>query len=90
MLETLLGRISDKNQIVAVFKAYDQVRRPRTQEVVRTSREAGEILAMRHPDVGSDLQKIKKQVETRMLWMWDKDLNEQNEEALKLMEGFLA
>jgi salicylate hydroxylase len=90
VLESLLGRITDKKQIAAAFKAYDQVRRPRTQKVVATSREAGELLSQNIPSVGSDLQKIKQQVETRMFWMWDKDMNEQVQEAVKAMEGFMA
>jgi 2-polyprenyl-6-methoxyphenol hydroxylase-like FAD-dependent oxidoreductase len=90
VLESLLGRITDKKQIAAAFKAYDQVRRPRTQKVVATSREAGELLSQTIPSIGGDLQKIKQQVETRMFWMWDKDMNEQVQEAVKAMEGFLA
>lgn len=89
VLESLLGRVTDVKQITAAFKAYDQVRRPRTQRVVATSREAGELLCLRNPSIGADWQKIKEQVETRMFWMWDKDMNEQVQDAVKAMEKFL-
>jgi salicylate hydroxylase len=89
VLNELLGRITDVKQITEAFKAYDKVRRPRTQRVVTTSREAGLLLSMRNPSVGGDLQKIKELVETRMLWMWDKDMNEQVQDAVNMMEEFL-
>jgi len=90
VLESLLGRVTDVKQIAAAFKAYDQVRRPRTQKVVATSREAGEILTQIHPSFGEDLKKIKQEVETRMSWMWDADMNEHVQDAVKAMEVFLA
>lgn len=89
VLESLLGRITDVKQIAAAFKAYDQIRHPRTQKVVATSREAGELLSQNNPNVGGCLQKIKQQVEKRMFWMWDKDMSEQVQNAVKAMEGLL-
>lgn len=41
ILETLLGKVSHPAQISAAFKAYDEVRRPRTQRIVESSREVG-------------------------------------------------
>ena len=42
VLETVLGKCAEPSQLTHAFKAYDAIRRPRSQKVMRTSREAGE------------------------------------------------
>ncbi|CAD6572401.1 MAG: hypothetical protein ASARMPRED_005321 [Alectoria sarmentosa] len=89
VLETLLGRVGDARSIANAFAAYDQVRRPRSQRVVKTSREAGRLFGMLTEGVGSDLGKIKERLETRMHWIWNRDLQKQNAEAVALFEESL-
>lgn len=89
VLETLLGRVDDAKSIANAFVAYDQVRRPRSQRVVKTSREAGRLVGMLTEGVGSDLGKIRERLETRMHWIWNRDLEKQNAEALALLEESL-
>lgn len=89
VLETLLGRVHDPKHIPNAFAAYDQVRRPRSQRVVKTSREAGELFGMMAKGVGSDLKKIAEQADTRMHWIWNRDLEKQNGEAIALFEESL-
>lgn len=86
VLETLLGRVHDPKHIPYAFEAYDQVRKARSQRVVTTSREAGKLFGMMTEGVGSDLQKIREKTETRMHWIWNRDLARQNEEAVALFE----
>ena len=66
--------------------AYDEIRRPRVQRVVSTSREAGVLVAMKQPGVGDDVEKIRENLETRMNWIWDHDLVAKNEAAIKIFE----
>ncbi|KAG2413127.1 hypothetical protein HFD88_010686 [Aspergillus terreus] len=89
VLVELLGHVTDIKQIAAAFKAYDQVRRPRSQHAVATSREAGDLLTYRYPSIGDDIHKIKEKVDTRMDWVWNKNLIEQNQEALVVMKELL-
>ncbi|CAF9919798.1 MAG: hypothetical protein ALECFALPRED_001302 [Alectoria fallacina] len=89
VLETVLGRVGDAKSIANAFAAYDQVRRPRSQRVVKTSREAGRLVGMLTEGVGSDLVKIRQRLETRMHWIWNRDLEKQNAEAVALFEESL-
>ena len=89
VLETLLGRLHNPKYIPNAFVSYDQVRRARSQRVVKTSREAGRLLAMMEEGVGSDLEKIRERLETRMHWIWNRDMEKQNGEAIAIFEESL-
>ena len=89
VLETLLGRVQDPKHIPNAFAAFDQVRKARSQRVVTTSREAGLLFGMRAKGVGDNLEKIKEKVETRMNWIWNRDMEKQNAEAIALYEESL-
>ena len=89
VLEVLLGRVRDAKFIPNAFLAYDQVRKARSQRVVTTSREAGLMFAMKTKGVGDDLKKIKEKTETRMNWIWNRDLEKQNADAIALYEESL-
>ena len=86
VLETLLGRVQDAKHIPNAFAAYDQVRKARSQRVVTTSREAGFVFGMKAKGVGDTLEKMKEKLETRMKWIWNRDLEKQNAEAIALYE----
>ena len=66
--------LSFDREIEACFKAYDDIRRVRTQKVTSTSREMGEIVGFRKDGTGRDLAKMRMNFETRMDWIWDVDL----------------
>jgi salicylate hydroxylase len=61
--------------------AYDAVRRPRSQRVVTTSKEAGCLYEMEDEEVGSDLDKARENLLARCKWIWENDLNSQFREA---------
>ncbi|KAI4194619.1 MAG: hypothetical protein LQ350_007674 [Teloschistes chrysophthalmus] len=86
VLETLLGRTKKADQLPNVFAAFDQVRRPRSQRIVVTSREAGQLMGMKQEGVGDDLNKMRKKLDTRMHWIWDRDMLAQNDAAINLLE----
>ncbi|KAL3418985.1 mannitol 1-phosphate dehydrogenase [Phlyctema vagabunda] len=85
ILSRLLGDISCVAEIEGAFKAYDAIRRPRSQKVVTTSRDACAIYQFRHEELGSDMENIKTRLETRYNWIWDEDLQQQLAEARAIM-----
>ena len=89
VLETLLGHCKTAEHIPSALAAYNQVRIPRTQRMVTTSRESGQLIGMKLSGVGSDIQKMKSKLETRMNWLWNRDLVAQNQAAVRLFEEAL-
>ena len=86
VLSALFEKVLVSDDIPKALSAYDQIRRPRAQKNVSTSRESGKLMAMQLEGVGSDLAKMQERFETRMKWIWEMDLEKQNEEALRLFE----
>ncbi|KAJ4370434.1 hypothetical protein N0V83_004952 [Neocucurbitaria cava] len=60
--------------IKAAFQAYDEVRRPRAQEQVRTSQECGDIYNLRDPAVGDAIPEVVAHLNGRFEWIWLHDL----------------
>ena len=87
VLSALFKEITKSDDVPRALAAYDQVRRPHVQRVVSTSRTAGELMSMSQAGVGSDLEKMRKEFETRMCWIWEHDLEAQNEAAIKAFEA---
>ena len=90
VLGTLLSKVGDKAQIANAFFAYDQVRRPRSQKIIGTSRDAGDLYRMVKEGVGSDVEKMKEELDVRMRWIWGRDQKKQCAEAVQLFEESLA
>lgn len=82
IMSNLLGEVQDKKDIAKAFAVYDQVRRPRSQNLVKTSREAGLLYEMEL--VGEDREKIKANLESRMKWLWEYDIEGELREAKQL------
>lgn len=89
VLTTLLAKVTAPGQISNAFTAYDETRRLRAQRVVKTSREAGELFGMKQEGVGADLGKMRAKLETRMQWLWHRNVVAQNREAVELFEESL-
>ena len=89
VLVTLLGKVETPKQLPNAFAAYDQIRRPRSQKIVTTSRDSGRLTAMREEGIGDDIKKIGEKMSTRMHWIWNRDLAAQNREAVTLFEESL-
>jgi salicylate hydroxylase len=85
VLSHLLGQVTSKIDIEEAFKAYDAVRRPRSQRVVTTSREAGCLYELEDEEAGTDLDKVRENLLSRYQWIWGNDLNAQLEEAKSFM-----
>ena len=86
ILETLLSKITEPQQLDAVFRAYDEVRRPRTQKIVESSKGTGIIMCGRGPDVGLDADKMRKALPGRWKFIYGVDMGEYKKEALAALE----
>lgn len=86
ILSNLLGKVDSVDGIEKAFQAYDAVRRPRSQKVVATSREAAAIYEFEDEKLGTDLNLIKEMLETRYDWIWDEDLPHQLKKAQAIVD----
>lgn len=85
ILSILLKEVRGVEDFERAFKAYDEVRRPRSQKNVATSKEAGMLYDFELE--GDDLDKIEPNFINRMRWIWDVDLDEEIDRARKLYHG---
>jgi len=87
VLSRLLGSMEKPDAIAlqAAFRVYDAVRRPRSQKLVTTSREAGELYEFQVPGIMDDIERVTANLHQRLRWIWDIDVEELCQEAVKLM-----
>jgi salicylate hydroxylase len=85
ILSNLLSGCHSKTDLPAVFNAYDAVRRPRSQKLVKTSREAGMLWEFEGEGVEDDLEAFEQNAVTRMDWIWDHDITKDLEHAKTTM-----
>jgi salicylate hydroxylase len=89
ILDALLKEVTNPAQLTSAFKAYDQVRRPRTQGLIHSSYGTGLILSGRGADTGLDKNKIIQALPPRWEFIYAFDQREHKEDALAAFEGFL-
>ncbi|KAF2267492.1 FAD/NAD(P)-binding domain-containing protein [Lojkania enalia] len=58
----------------AAFQAYDEIRRPRAQEQVRTAEECGEVYMLRGAGIGESMEAVVRDMDDRFKWIWERDL----------------
>jgi salicylate hydroxylase len=84
-MSVLLKEAQGVDDVERVFKAYDEVRRERTQKNVITSKEAGTLFDFELE--GDDLDRIEPNFRSRMTWIWDIDFDEELQRAKNLYHG---
>ena len=89
VIKTVLSKVQNPKHIPNALMAYNQIRRPRGQRVVETSREYGKLIGMQLDGVGEDLEKMKENLETRLHWIWQRDQTAQLRSAVELFEESL-
>ena len=82
VLRTLLASIQTPDQLDGALLAYDEVRRPRTQRIVESSRATGMIMSGRGEGVGVDAAKMREALEERWAFIYDFDVKRHGEDAL--------
>jgi salicylate hydroxylase len=85
IMSILLEEVNDINDLERAFAVFDEVRRPRTQKLVTTSKEAGMLYDFELE--GDDLDKIEKNFTQRTRWIWNVDLPAEIERAKKIYHG---
>ncbi|KAK6835048.1 salicylate hydroxylase [Apiospora arundinis] len=85
VLSTLLGRATTPTEVLKALEVYDQVRRPRTQQIVASSKETGLVSTGRGEETGLDLEKLQKQLLPRWDFILNFDVEKHLADALKLM-----
>ncbi|KAI0017063.1 mannitol 1-phosphate dehydrogenase 2 [Xylariomycetidae sp. FL0641] len=85
ILSNLIAEAKDLAGLDKAFKAYDEIRRPRTQKLVETSREASTLYDFELK--GDDLDAIEQDMKQRMGWIWDIDLPAELEKAKSIFRS---
>jgi salicylate hydroxylase len=88
ILDTLMKEVREPRQLTAAFKAYDEVRRPRTQKVVASSMVTGRMMFGRDPDIGLDVEKMRAAIAPRWDFIYNFDLAGHKQAALTAMREF--
>jgi salicylate hydroxylase len=86
VLSELLSQCYERADLETVFHAYDAVRRPRSQELVKTSKEAGMLWDFEGQGIGDDLDALRSNAQTRMAWIWDHEISHDLNRARRIME----
>jgi salicylate hydroxylase len=84
VLSNLLGAARDAQELEKVFKCFNEVRRKRTQDVIKASRKAGKVNSFLGEGIGDDFDKLRPDIEARYRWVWDFDLEATLVEAKKM------
>lgn len=85
VLSRLLGGVAKPDQVGPALRAYDTVRRPRSQKLIQYSAKAMQM----YTDVKDDTPEAKearKELEEMYRWIWNEDLEVEAAEALRIME----
>ncbi|KAL4894912.1 hypothetical protein BDV59DRAFT_175265 [Aspergillus ambiguus] len=87
VLAELLGdpQVTDGKHAIAAFQAYDEIRRPRSQRVVSSSKEQAHLLCLCLDGVGDDEEILKTTFHERLRWLWDVDVEEEVERGKRRM-----
>ncbi|KLJ12555.1 hypothetical protein EMPG_12416 [Blastomyces silverae] len=90
ILSTLLGRSKTPAEALVALQVYDQVRRPRTQRIVESSRGTGRIMTGEGEGIGLDLEKLRQGLLPRWDFIIDFDNVKARDEAVEMMIARLA
>ncbi|KAI9710558.1 MAG: hypothetical protein M1820_002694 [Bogoriella megaspora] len=73
VLSNVLAKVKDSRELESAFKAYDEVRRPRSQRLVKASRENCMLYEFQLQELQDDKEKLRQTLDTRMRWIWEED-----------------
>jgi salicylate hydroxylase len=81
--------LSKAQALTAALQAHSVVRLERSQWLVKSSRDMGDIYQWRYPATGSDPAKIMAEIESRSRKIWDYDIDQMVAEAKQECESRL-
>jgi salicylate hydroxylase len=85
----LLSGISSVEELEAVFKAFDAVRRPRCQAVIDTSRATGQLLSGLDPEIGVDAKGMAAKLDLLFGHIDNLDIEAHGKSALHELKSYL-
>ncbi|KAF3002085.1 hypothetical protein E8E13_009597 [Curvularia kusanoi] len=85
VLSQLIATTGDIAHIAKAFRAYDAVRRPRTQKCIEESRNAAMAMDFLEPHVADDTSALEKALKSSYKWLWHEDLESQVRGAKALL-----
>lgn len=83
VLSAVLGWATSPKEACIALGVYDEVRRPRTQRIVESSRDTGLILAGRGEATGLDLERLRGNVLSRWDFIIDFDNEKLRDDAVE-------
>ncbi|KAI0970623.1 salicylate hydroxylase [Xylaria arbuscula] len=89
IIGVLLDCVSSAEQIPAAFQVYDEVRRPRAQKILESSREAGLILCGADERIGLDVESMQTELSARYALIEDLDLITYKEDTVRRLKEVL-
>lgn len=81
VLAAILADVREAGDLPAAFRAFEMVRLYRTQKIVAASHEAGHLYDFELPGHEDDVEKIGVNLQKRVRWIWDEDLEEEVKDA---------
>ncbi|KAI0505854.1 salicylate hydroxylase [Xylaria bambusicola] len=88
VLAALLAHVRSANEVEAAFRAFSDVRLPRCQKVIDSSRETGTIFCGRYPAAGLDPERLNEALTARWQHIHDLDHDGHISEALVKFEVY--
>ncbi|KAI1259042.1 FAD/NAD(P)-binding domain-containing protein [Xylariaceae sp. FL1019] len=90
ILSTLLGEASSKDAIPAALQAFDEVCRPRAEDLARHVADCGLVMTGAHPDIGLDPFLLGQQLQIHWEVIRDSNVQAQHIAAINKMNQLLA
>lgn len=90
IISSLLSHATTKNEAVNALKAYDEVRRPRTQRIVESSLGTGAIMTGRGGETKMPLDQVKEKLTHRWDFILGIELEKHRDEAIDIMDRLNA
>ncbi|RMZ71745.1 mannitol 1-phosphate dehydrogenase [Pyrenophora seminiperda CCB06] len=87
ILSNLIAAVGSTEDIESAFRAYDTVRRPRTQGCIKRSMDAALAYDFMMEGVGDDMVKIEERLDDSFAWLWHEDLERQLQRAKELLQA---
>ncbi|KAK7954734.1 salicylate hydroxylase [Apiospora saccharicola] len=85
ILSALLGRATTPEEALKALKIYGEVRRPRTQRIVESSKGTGLIATGRGEETGLELEKLREKMMPRWDFILDFDVEKHLADAVAMM-----
>jgi len=87
-LTDLFAHVKRVEDVPLALAAFDQVRRTRGNKNVTESRKMGKTFSLLDPD-HTDVREIADGFPARTNWLWERDMEEQSDDAVKLFERYM-